>query len=138
MLPNYKMFETMFGKLMTCWVLVSVIINCQACAANPLTGSNVEGQSNSLKTNQAAYQGSNGNWMPWHENPLFQRYHAPGTDFSGRIGYPKTDGILQDDIKNYKATEVRYNTSKNISVAIYSNIKLLVLETDYHVLSLIY
>ena len=114
MLPNYKIFETMFGKLMTCWVLVSVIINCQACAANPLTGSNVEGQSNSLKTNQAAYQGSNGNWMPWHENPLFQRYHAPGTDFSGRIGYPKTDGVLQDDIKNYKATEVRYNTSRMI------------------------
>ena len=118
MLPNYKMFETMFGKLMTCWVLVSVIINCQACAANPLTGSNVEGQSNSLKTNQAAYQGSNGNWMPWHENPLFQRYHAPGTDFSGRIGYPKTDGILQDDIKNYKATEVRYR--KTLTIKIYS------------------
>ena len=116
MLPNYKMFETMFGKLMTCWVLVSVIINCQACAANPLTGSNVEGQSNSLKTNQAAYQGSNGNWMPWHENPLFQRYHAPGTDFSGRIGYPKTDGIIQDEIKNYKATEVRYRKALAIKI----------------------
>jgi len=35
-------------------------------------------------------------WMPWHENPLYQRYHAPGTDFAGR--YPaaaKSDNELE-------------------------------------------
>jgi len=129
MLPNYKIFETMFGKLMTCWVLVSVIINCQACAANtlPLTGTNVEGQSNSLKNNQASFQGANGQWMPWHENPLYQRYHAPGTDFAGRTGYPNPIPD-QDDMKNFKAPEPTNDMSEETAMFPESGLDLAELE----------
>ena len=111
MLPNFKNYQKMFGKLMTCSVLVSVIINCQACAATPLTEGDVEGQSNSFQSNQASYQGNGPNsghqWIPWHENPLYQRYHAPGTDFAGRPGYANHVPD-QEDIKNYKGQEVIY------------------------------
>jgi len=112
MSPNFKNCRKMIGKLMICSVLVSVIINCQACAATPLVGNDVEGQSNPLKSNQASYQGLGGSnsghqWVPWHENPLYQRYHAPGTDFAGRSGYAD-----QEDIKIYKGQEPINNMSE--------------------------
>ena len=88
MFPNLKQLREMSAKLITISVLVSVIINCHACMGTPL-GDDTEGQQlNALKLNQASYQGgttAGHRWMPWHENPLYQRYHAPGTDFAGRF-----------------------------------------------------
>lgn len=98
-MPKLKQLKEMSVNLMTFSVLVSVIINCHACMGTPL-GGDAEGQKlNPLKDNQAAYQGGptgGHRWMPWHENPLYQRYHAPGTDFAGR--YPaaaKSDNELE-------------------------------------------
>jgi hypothetical protein len=88
MFPNLKQLREMSAKLITISVLVSVIINCHACMGTPL-GDDTDGQQlNALKLNQASYQGgttAGHRWMPWHENPLYQRYHAPGTDFAGRF-----------------------------------------------------
>jgi len=99
----------MFGNLMTCSYLVSIIINCHACLATSLEGNN-EGQSNTLKVNQASYQGGANRWMPWHENPLYQRYHSPGSDFAGR-GYPIR--FSQDDVANALGVEPSIDVSED-------------------------
>jgi len=98
---------------MTCSVLVSIIINCYACKATPLGGSG-EGQSNTLKANQASYQGGANRWMPWHENPLYQRYHSPGSDFAGR-GYPIR--FSQDDVANALGVEPSIDVSEEDAMA---------------------
>ena len=93
MFNKYTECKNMFGNLITFSVLLSVFINCQACGALPLAGT-AEGVTN----------GGN-QWSPSYENPLFRRYHGPGTDFAVRR-YP-AHFPDQGDIANNDGIEVK-------------------------------
>ena len=109
MSSTFSVSKEMFGIYVICSVLVTIIINSSACMATPL-GDDLDGRSNMLQQNQVLHQHNDGEntghrWVPWHENPLYQRYHAPGTDFSGR-SYPVPYG-KQDEATTDKESEVR-------------------------------
>ena len=108
MSSTFAVRNEMFGVYMICSVLVTMMINCNACMATPL-GDDLDGRSSMLQQNQVLHQHNDGEntghrWVPWHENPLYQRYHAPGTDFSGR-SYPAPYG-KQEEISTDKESEV--------------------------------
>ena len=108
MSSKFAVSKEMFGIYVICSVLVTIIINSSACRATPL-GDDLDGRSNMLQQNQVLHQHNDGEntghrWVPWHENPLYQRYHAPGTDFSGR-SYPVPYG-KQDEATTDKESEV--------------------------------
>ena len=103
----------MFKQIIICWgFLVSMILNCHAARVAEYSRYNGDEQSNPLKANQASYHGGANPWMPWQENPLYQRYHSPGSDFAGR-GSPVR--FTDDDVAKALGMEVNqpYFLSEN-------------------------
>ena len=96
--------ETHIWQMLVFCILVSVFFKCQACGAVPLV-ENAEGPLNIPRANQGL-QGANGNqWITTYGNPLFRRYHGPGTDFAVR-GYPPHFS-QQGNALNNENTEVK-------------------------------